>query len=72
MNYNELQPKLINMLPSPLIMGEWKSDYETMLEQMIYEENPPSFDDMIKELTLLKERINNLKWKFDLEFPVPI
>lgn len=71
-NYNELQPKLINMLPSPLIMGEWKSDYETMLEQMIYEENPPSFDDMIKELTLLKERINNLQWKFDLEFPVPI
>jgi hypothetical protein len=53
------------------VIGAWEVDYKSMLEQMIYDENPPSFDEIIKELTNLKHRINALTWKFDKEFPLP-
>ena len=36
---------------------------------MIYEENPTSFDEVIRELTRLKEKINALPWKFEMQFP---
>ena len=70
-NYNELQPQTINPIPIPEVMDAWKADYQTMLEIMIYEENPPSFEELISGLTTLKDKINALEWKFDLEFPVP-
>ena len=53
------------------VIGAWEVYYKSMLEQMIYEENPPSFDEIIKELTNRKHRINTLPWKFDKEFPLP-
>jgi hypothetical protein len=41
-----------------------------MIEQMIYEEKPPSFDEIIQELSNLKARINALDWEFKEAFPV--
>jgi hypothetical protein len=41
-----------------------------MLEQMIYEENPPSFGKLIEELEGLNSNINSLDWKFDFDFPI--
>jgi hypothetical protein len=38
---------------------------------MIYEENPPSFDEIIADLTKLKSKINALPWKFQTPFPIP-
>jgi predicted nucleotidyltransferase component of viral defense system len=70
-NYNLHQPQTINPLPVPEVMDAWKADYNTMIEQMIYEENPPSFDQIISELTELKNKINLLPWKFTNEYPVP-
>lgn len=67
-DYNLHQPKSIDMLPSESVIGKWKADYETMLEQMIYEENPPSFDELIVSLTELKKSINSLGWKFNFNF----
>ena len=58
------------MVPVPEVMEAWKADYETMVEQMIYEENPPSFEELINGLNTLKNKINALEWKFDMEFPV--
>ncbi len=69
-NYNEHQPQSINPIPIPEVMEAWKADYKTMLEQMIYEENAPSFEEMIEELTNLKNKINALDWKFEIEFPL--
>ena len=57
------------MLPVPQVLAAWRVDYNTMLEQMIYEENPPSFDEVINELTRLKDKINALPWKFEMQFP---
>ncbi len=51
-------------------MAAWKADYKKMLEEMIYEENAPSFEEMISELTNLKNKINALGWKFESDFPL--
>lgn len=68
-NYNEHQPQTINFLPVPEVVDAWKSDYGTMLEEMIYDDDAPKFDDLISELTVLKNRINALDWHFEMEFP---
>jgi hypothetical protein len=39
-----------------------------VIEQMIYEENPYSFEEIIKALLELKEKINALNWKFKTPF----
>ena len=70
-NYNLHQPQTIHMLPPPQVMEVWKADYATMVEQMIYETNPPAFNELICELTRLKEKINSMEWKFEIEFPEP-
>jgi predicted nucleotidyltransferase component of viral defense system len=70
-NYNEHQPQTIDPIPIPAVLEAWKADYRTMLEQMIYEKNPPTFDEIISGLTNLKNRINSLPWKFEMKFPVP-
>ena len=70
-NYNEHQPQTINLLPIPEVIEAWNADYKKMLEEMIYEENPPSFEEIIQELTKLKTKINAIKWKMETQFPVP-
>jgi len=68
-NYNKHHPQTINPIPIPAVIDAWKEDYKTMLEQMIYEENKPSFEEIIKKLTELKEKINALDWKLETKFP---
>lgn len=70
-DYNLHQPQTINPIPISEVMEAWKADYQTMVELMIYDENPLSFDELIDELTRLKNRINTLPWKFETEFPLP-
>ncbi|MGI8597773.1 MAG: nucleotidyl transferase AbiEii/AbiGii toxin family protein [Chitinophagaceae bacterium] len=64
-DYNNHYPISINPIPITQVMDAWQADYKKMLEEMIYEENPPSFNEIISELTNLKERINALPWQFD-------
>lgn len=37
---------------------------------MIYEENKPSFEDLIKNLEELRNKLKALDWQFGLEFPL--
>jgi len=37
---------------------------------MIYEENPPNFDEIIHELMELKKIINELPWSLAKNFPI--
>ncbi len=70
-NYNEHNPKTLNPIPIPEIIEEWKSDYTKMKEDMIYEEDKPSFEEIIQELTKLKNKINAIDWKMETQFPIP-
>lgn len=67
-NYNLHQAKTINPIPNPEIIEAWRKDYNTMIEQMIYEENPLSFDEISLALEHLKAKINALDWEFKHPF----
>ncbi len=61
-DYDFHRPQFINPIPPQMVSAEWKVDYNKMVEQMIYEQHPPSFEQLIMELELLKTRINGLGW----------
>lgn len=70
-DYNLLNPKTLNPIPIPEVTADWEADYSKMKEDMIYEENKPSFDDLINNLNKLKARLQALEWQFDLTFSIP-
>lgn len=70
-NYNLHQPQTLNPIPPLEIRKKWKEDYNIMIERMIYEENPPSFDTIISELTKLLAKINGLTWKLEKVYHTP-
>ena len=67
-DYNLHNPKTLNPIPVPGIIEEWKSDYAKMKEDMIYEENKPSFEDLINNLEGLKNKLKVVDWNFELKF----
>lgn len=70
-DYNLHNPKTLNPIPVAEKMEEWKADYAKMKEDMIYEENKPSFEDLINNLNELRTKLQALDWKFELNFTVP-
>jgi hypothetical protein len=40
-----------------------------MREDMIYEQNPPAFVDLIDCLKEIREQLKSVNWEFDLSFP---
>lgn len=66
-DYNLHQPQSIDFLPSEKLLPAWKADYEKMREQMIHGDSP-KFEDLIKSLEELKEKINDVDWKMAAEF----
>jgi len=66
-DYNLHQPQTINFIPPASIISAWKDDYNTMLEQMLHDDSP-NFDELIKSLTMLKEKINAFDWRMDISF----
>jgi predicted nucleotidyltransferase component of viral defense system len=70
-DYNTHNPKTIDFIPIPEVFEAWKADYKKMLDLMIYETKPPSFDDLITELKILRDKIHSLPWAFEKSFPQP-
>jgi hypothetical protein len=69
-DYNLHHPQTLNPIPIIEKMTEWKTDYARMMEEMIYEENKPSFEDLISNLGELRMTLQNTDWLFELNFPV--
>lgn len=70
-DYNLHHPKNLNPIPVGEKMAEWNADYTKMMEEMIYEENKPSFADLINNLSELRTKLQAVIWPFELTFPVP-
>jgi predicted nucleotidyltransferase component of viral defense system len=70
-DYNGHNPKTLNPIPPSEKMDDWKTDYAKMKEDMIYEENKPTFEDLIDNLNELRVHLQKIVWKFELEFPKP-
>ena len=70
-DYNLHAPQSINPVPPAKVLNAWKTDYNTMVEQMIYEQNPPSFEQILEEITVIKNKINTLPWQLNFNFSPP-
>jgi hypothetical protein len=70
-DYNGHAPQHINPIPPDDVLSAWKTDYNTMKEQMIYELTPPTFDQVLEEIHIIKTRINSLPWQLNFDFPNP-
>jgi hypothetical protein len=60
-DYSNHSPDKINPIPPDKILEEWRKDYRQMQESMIYKESLP-FDKLLERITILKNRINLLKF----------
>lgn len=60
-DYSTLLPKSIRILPPADILEEWRKDYATMQETMIYGESLP-FESLIEKIRILNERIYQLPY----------
>lgn len=67
-DYNLHNPKTLDPTPVEAVFEDWKTDYNKMTEDMIYEEPKPSFKDLINNLNELKGILQNIEWTFELEF----
>lgn len=68
-DYNSLNPKTLDPMPIKQVIEAWKADYQKMREQMIYEEKPPTFDQLLESMEKLKARLSKLDWEFSMKFP---
>ena len=59
-DYSKHTPKDINFIPPAAEIDKWKKDYAAMKESMFYGETE-SFENLIKKLKKLNDRINNIK-----------
>lgn len=70
-DYNLHHPNTLNPIPPKEVIADWEADYAKMKEDMIYEENKPSFDELINNLDDLRTQLQEVPWNFELEFPIP-
>lgn len=68
-DYNEHNPITLNPIPPEEIINEWKTDYAKMMEDMIYEVEKPTFEDLINNLNDLRNQLQSVEWHFELNFP---
>lgn len=50
----------IAFIPNDKVIGDYRNDYAAMREQMIYDEDPPTFDTIIAGLKTLQGRIRSI------------
>jgi len=67
-SYNTHNPKTLNPVPHPDFMKAWGDDYKKMQSEMIYEQNPPTFQDLVFNIEQLKEKLASVSWEFTLDF----
>ena len=70
-DYNLHHPNTLNPIPPKEVIANWEADYAKMKEDMIYEENKPSFEDLISNLNDLRTLLQALDWQFELKFSIP-
>ena len=67
-DYNLHHPNHLNPIPPKDVIADWETDYVKMKENMIYEVNKPSFEDLINNLKYLRKKLQLVDWKFELKF----
>lgn len=71
-DYNLHHPNTLNPIPPKDVIADWEADYAKMKEDMIYDENKPTFDNLINNLMEIRKQLQAVEWAFELEFSIPI
>lgn len=66
-DYNRHQPQFINPIPPSEFIEDWRADYKSMQQEMIYG-NSPSFDEILEQINAFLEKMKLLKWTTNLKF----
>lgn len=69
-DYNLLSPKTLDFIPINEVREAWERDYKKMREEMIYQQDSPTFDEIIEQLMIIKNRINEQGWDLGKEYPI--
>jgi predicted nucleotidyltransferase component of viral defense system len=67
-DYNLHNPKSLDPMPHEKVIDAWAADYKKMVEEMIYEETPPTFDQLLESVSAVKAKLASLEWEYTLEF----
>jgi hypothetical protein len=67
--YTLHHPFSLNPTPIESVIKEWANDYSKMKLEMIYDSVPPSFEELIDTVELIKSKLKKINWNFDLNFP---
>jgi hypothetical protein len=67
-NFNNHNPKTLNPIPPAEVRDDWEKDYFKMLEDMIYEEQKPTFIELIDNLNVVRQQLQSLDWQFEVSF----
>jgi hypothetical protein len=67
-DYNLHHPSFVNPIPPDALQVLWRSDYEKMKTEMIYESNPPSYESLIENLNEIQTALQNINWEYELSF----
>lgn len=70
-NYQLHQPQTIDPIPKSEYLKAWSEDYSKMRELMFYEENPPTFEEVITQMEAVRKRINELTWQIEMSYLTP-
>jgi hypothetical protein len=62
-DYDTLYPATLSILPPAHIMDAWREDYEYMLLHMIYDNEAPTFEQLIETITELHKSIHTLTYQ---------
>lgn len=60
-DYTALAFNNLQFVPPSEAMGQFRTDYLTMVEEMIYDEQAPDFDTLIKRLMELQKLFNGIE-----------
>lgn len=70
-DYNLLSPKTLDFIPINEVLEAWERDYKKMREEMIYQPNAPTFNEILEQLKVIKNKINRLNWDLGKTYPHP-
>ncbi|MDV3832613.1 hypothetical protein CMU13_04600 [Elizabethkingia anophelis] len=69
-DYNLLSPKTLDFIPINEVREAWERDYKKMREEMIYQQDAPTFYEILEQLKFIKNKINQQDWDLGKEYPI--
>ncbi|HAE69029.1 MAG TPA: nucleotidyl transferase AbiEii/AbiGii toxin family protein, partial [Sphingobacterium sp.] len=68
-DYNQLSPKMLDFMPVNGVLEAWERDYKKMREEMIYQPDAPTFEEILEQLRDIKNKINQQNWDLGKIYP---